>query len=195
MGWIAVVQHGEGVSKKLRWWLSALVGGAGRGRARARRARPFRLLARPRADHVRALSLRLRGRIMVARLGGFAQRAAGLTCSMSRPASPRHCHGLLTGPGYGPRTAIGRRECSKTVLPLSSTAPNMLKKRVLLSSGEFHSGSKRATRGAREQRSVGGVRASSRRRMDRNSRCRCWKQYAGRSRFCARSKSCTSSGL
>jgi hypothetical protein len=27
-----------------------------------------------------------------------------------------------------------------------------------LSSGEFHSGSKRATRGAEEQRSVGGVR-------------------------------------
>jgi hypothetical protein len=35
----------------------------------------------------------------------------------------------------------------------------MLKKRVLLSSGEFHSGSKRATRGAREQRSIGGVHA------------------------------------
>jgi hypothetical protein len=34
----------------------------------------------------------------------------------------------------------------------------MLKKRVLLSFGEFHSASKRATRGAREQRSVGGVR-------------------------------------
>ena len=30
---------------------------------------------------------------------------------------------------------------------------------------------------------------------DRNSRSRCWKQYAGRSRFCARSKSCISSGL
>src|SRR5258705_446555 len=27
---------------------------------------------------------------------------------------------------------------------------------------------------------------------DRNSRWRCWKQYAGRCRFCARSKSCTS---
>jgi len=25
MGWISVVQRGEGVSKKLRWWLSALV--------------------------------------------------------------------------------------------------------------------------------------------------------------------------
>ena len=24
MGWISVVQHGEGVSKKLRWWLAAL---------------------------------------------------------------------------------------------------------------------------------------------------------------------------
>jgi hypothetical protein len=25
MGWISVVQRGEGVSNKLRWWLSALV--------------------------------------------------------------------------------------------------------------------------------------------------------------------------
>ena len=25
MGWISVVQHGEGVSKLLRWWLAALV--------------------------------------------------------------------------------------------------------------------------------------------------------------------------
>ena len=24
MGWISVVQHGEGVSKKLKWWLAAL---------------------------------------------------------------------------------------------------------------------------------------------------------------------------
>jgi hypothetical protein len=24
MGWISVVQHGDGVSRKLRWWLSAL---------------------------------------------------------------------------------------------------------------------------------------------------------------------------
>jgi hypothetical protein len=27
MGWISVVQHGEGVSRKLRWVLSALVAG------------------------------------------------------------------------------------------------------------------------------------------------------------------------
>ena len=25
MGWISVVSHGEGVPKKLRWWLAALV--------------------------------------------------------------------------------------------------------------------------------------------------------------------------
>jgi len=49
-------------------------------------------------------------------------------------------------------------ECSKTVLPLSSTLPNMLKKRVLLSFGEFHSGPKRATRGVREQLGGGGFR-------------------------------------
>ena len=24
MGWISVVQHGEGVSKKIKWWLAAL---------------------------------------------------------------------------------------------------------------------------------------------------------------------------
>jgi hypothetical protein len=35
----------------------------------------------------------------------------------------------------------------------------MLKKRVLLSPGEFHSGSKRATRGSREQRSADGGHA------------------------------------
>jgi len=34
----------------------------------------------------------------------------------------------------------------------------MLKKRVLSSSGEFHSGSKSATKEGREQRSVGRVR-------------------------------------
>jgi len=34
----------------------------------------------------------------------------------------------------------------------------MLKKRVLLSFGEFHSGPKRATRGVREQRRAGGLR-------------------------------------
>jgi hypothetical protein len=27
MGWISVVQRGKGVSRKLRWWLSALVAG------------------------------------------------------------------------------------------------------------------------------------------------------------------------
>ena len=78
MGWISVVQHGEGVVGKLRWVLSALVV-ALIGRACAHRARPFRLLARPRAHHVRALSLWLCDRIMVARLGGLAQCAAGLT--------------------------------------------------------------------------------------------------------------------
>jgi hypothetical protein len=25
MGWISVVQHGEGISRRLRWWLAALV--------------------------------------------------------------------------------------------------------------------------------------------------------------------------
>jgi hypothetical protein len=39
------------------------------------------------------------------------------------------------------------------------TGPNILKKRVLSSSGEFHYGSKRATREARERSVSGGVRA------------------------------------
>jgi hypothetical protein len=51
------------------------------------------------------------------------------------------------------------QECGKTVLLPAAVAPNMLKKRVLFSADEFHSGSKRATRGIREQRSVGGVHA------------------------------------
>jgi uncharacterized membrane protein (DUF485 family) len=32
MGWISVVQHGDGVSRKLRWALSALVAGVVPGR-------------------------------------------------------------------------------------------------------------------------------------------------------------------
>ena len=52
MGWIAVVQRGEGVSRR-----RALAGGAGRRRwsrlAGAVVPGPLRLLARPRPDHVR----------------------------------------------------------------------------------------------------------------------------------------------
>jgi hypothetical protein len=66
---------------------------------------------------------------------------------------------LLTGPGYGRESPSGGGIAAKPYFYRRQLAPNMLKKRVLLSSGEFHSGSKRATRGAREQRSAGGVRA------------------------------------
>ena len=98
---------------------------------------------------------------MVARLGGFTQHAGSMIASMARSAHTFRDHGfvvgLLVGRG-GPGTAAGARICSKTVLPLSS---NRLKKRVLLSSGEFHSGSKRATREAREQGGAGGVRTDA----------------------------------
>jgi hypothetical protein len=66
----------------------------------------------------------------------------------------------LTGPGYGRESPSDGGIAAKPYFYRRQLAPNMLKKRVLLSSGEFHSGSKRATRVAREQRSVGGVQAA-----------------------------------
>ena len=94
MGWIAVVQRGDGVSKVMARWLAVLVGGAGRGLVRARGPRPLRLLARPRPGPVRLLSCRLRGRLVAARLGGLAQPAGGrsvmLLCTLIigiRPAA------------------------------------------------------------------------------------------------------------
>ena len=156
MGWISVVQHGDGVPRKWCWVLAALAAalvGAG--------SRPFRLLARPRPDHVWAVSLRLRGRFMAARLGGFAQPARGLRPVPGQLLGPVIASPLpqagASRPLSWPESSFGRRECSKTVLPLSSTSPNMLKKRVLLSYGEFHSGPKRATRGVREQPDAGGL--------------------------------------
>ena len=113
------------------------------------------------------LSLRLCGRIMVARLGGLTQLrrrpdrihgpAARITTVISQvvgrfsrfPDGPRSPSERLAG--------VAAKLCSHR----HQLAPNMLKKRVLLSSGEFHSGSKRATRGAREQRSAGGVRTAA----------------------------------
>jgi hypothetical protein len=68
---------------------------------------------------------------------------------------------LLTDPGYGPESPSGAGIAAKPYFYRRQLAPNMLKKRVLLSSGEFHSGSKRATREAREQRSVGGDHATA----------------------------------
>jgi hypothetical protein len=68
---------------------------------------------------------------------------------------------LLTDPGYGPESPSGGGIAAKPYFYRRQLAPNTLKKRVLLSSGEFHSGSKRATRGAREQRSAGGIHATT----------------------------------
>jgi hypothetical protein len=65
----------------------------------------------------------------------------------------------LTSPGYGRESPSGGGIAAKPYFYRHQLAPNMLKKRVLLSSGEFHSGSKHATRGAGEQRSAGGVHA------------------------------------
>jgi hypothetical protein len=73
-------------------------------------------------------------------------------------AQPSRRPALSAGPFPVPKAHLAGVKCSKTVLPLSSTLPNMLKKRVLLSSCEFHSGPKRATRGVREQRGGGGLR-------------------------------------
>ena len=169
MGWISVVQHGEGVSKKMTRWLAALAVGAGR-RPRCRACVPGRFGYWLDLGLIMfALYLvRLCDRIMAARLGGFAQRAGGVIASMARSAHHHRHHeflaGFLAAFLAGPRcpgTASRRRVCCKTVLPPSSTPPNMLKKRVLLSSGEFHSGSKRATRGAGEQGSIGGVRPTA----------------------------------
>jgi len=54
-------------------------GGAGCGGARPRGSRPFRLLARPLPGDVRALSVRLRCRLLAARSCGVAQPASELT--------------------------------------------------------------------------------------------------------------------
>jgi hypothetical protein len=62
----------------------------------------------------------------------------------------------LTGPGYGRESPSGGGIAAKPCFYRRQLAPNMLKKRVLLSPGEFHSGSKRATKELREQRSAGG---------------------------------------
>jgi hypothetical protein len=95
---------------------------------------------------------------MAARLGGLAQPAGGLMPvqeQLIRQIVAKLCRApALQFPVA--KAHLGGVKCSKTVLPLSSTLPNMLKKRVLLSFGEFHSGPKRATRGVREQRDAGG---------------------------------------
>ena len=83
MGWISVVQHGEGVSKNVKRWLAVLAAALVAAALVARRPRPVRLLARPRPHHVRALSRGLRGRIVAARLGGLAQRAGRVRSAMT----------------------------------------------------------------------------------------------------------------
>src|SRR6202043_3986077 len=78
MGWIAVVHRGQGVSKRISRWLAVLAAAlvaAALGRALPR---PPRLLARPRPRHVCALSVRLRGGLVAARLGAFALHPGGL---------------------------------------------------------------------------------------------------------------------
>src|SRR6185503_17873479 len=84
MGWISVVQHGEGVSKKLRWWLAALA--VALVAAAVARVVPGRF----------GYWLDL-GRIMFARLGGFTQRAAGMIASMARSAHHHRHHEFLAG--------------------------------------------------------------------------------------------------
>ena len=160
MGWISVVQRGEGVSKDI-----ALVAfGVGRGAGRAPRSR----VSCPAASATGSTSAWSCSRSISAAVWSGHGCATGWSRAarrrpdraMSRPQlHRRHCHGLLTGPGYGPEPPSGGEIAAKPCLHRHQLTPNMLKKRVLLSSCEFHSGSKRATRGAREQRSVGGVHA------------------------------------
>src|SRR5471030_1046632 len=64
----------------------------------------------------------------------------------------------------------------------------MLKKRVLFTPGEFHCGSKRATTSCPGAGVAPAAAALARQPSSwgRSSRWRCWKQYAGRCRFCAK---------
>jgi hypothetical protein len=66
-------------------------------------------------------------------------------------------HGLVSGLAYVPEGALALQNAAKLCIQLSSITPNRLKKRVLLSLCEFHSGPKRATGVPREQRNGGGV--------------------------------------
>ena len=95
MGWISIVQHGEGVSKNWKRWLAALAVVLVAASLVARGSRPVRLLARPRPDHVRALSVRLRGGVVAAGLGGLAQRARGLKRLGMTPVQPRDPVGIF----------------------------------------------------------------------------------------------------
>ena len=182
MGWIAVVHRGEGVSKRLARWLAVL--------AVALVAAALARVVPGRFGYWLDLGLvmfalylvRLRDRIMAARLGGVAQHAGILMTGQSA----LHPAQIAT-----PVASCGGRECSKTCARCHECSANMLKKRVLFVVRRIPLRPKTRYQRGREQRSSAEFarQPSSR---DRNSRSRCWKQYAGRSRFCARSKSCTS---
>ena len=130
-----------------------------------------------------------------------ARRRNSICCISSgwRPSRPPEI--TKTSPpaaqGLGPSGFARRGECSKTVHPGPRppiNPPNILKERVLFTSSEFHFGPKHATtscQGASAALAAAKF-ASGTPSWDRSSRSRCWKQYAGRSRFCATSKSCTS---
>jgi hypothetical protein len=75
MGWIAVVHRGQGVSKRISWWLAGLVAALVAVALARLIPRPSRLLARSWSADVCIVSVRLHGGIVAARLGAFAQRA------------------------------------------------------------------------------------------------------------------------
>ena len=122
MGWISVVQRGEGVSKHLARWLAALA--AALVAAALARVVPGRFgywldlglimfalyLAAARSDHGCATGW------------SRAARRTAVTGSMARPSfDRRHCTGALTDPVEGLRGSrtVAGAECSKTVHPLS----------------------------------------------------------------------------
>ena len=75
MGWIAVVHRGQGVSKTAARWLAVLAGSlVAVALARVVPGRPGYWLDLGLVMFALYL-VRLRGRIVAARLGGFAQRA------------------------------------------------------------------------------------------------------------------------
>src|SRR6478736_1143721 len=85
MGWISVVQHGEGVSRKLRWWLSALVA---------------------------ALVVAALTRVVPGRFGYWLD--LGLIASDGPVSStPRHCHEFLTKLAHTPEPLLSGEIAAK----------------------------------------------------------------------------------
>jgi hypothetical protein len=120
MGWIAVVQRGQGVSKVLVRWLAGLAAAlVAAAVARVIPGRPGYWLDLG----LIMFAMYLAGcvGILAARLGGLAAEARGM---MSRKL---HCSRAVSQA----TASAGRREYCKTVHLVSRIPPNILKERVL----------------------------------------------------------------